>query len=153
MMSFTTAIKTCFKKYFTISGRATRAEYWWFKLFSLLLLVGYLLIIIIWDSVVKTNNDALAVVFFLLIIFLIIPNFCLLVRRFHDIGLSGGTVLIVLILGGLFLGDVILNFIAIRGSADDNEHGPNPFKSPIKVEDTTEVENQSVEIKTEDVEL
>ncbi len=31
------AVKTCFSKYFTFSGRARRAEYWWFLLFVLLL--------------------------------------------------------------------------------------------------------------------
>jgi uncharacterized membrane protein YhaH (DUF805 family) len=29
-MSFTDAIKTCFRKYVTFSGRASRPEYWWF---------------------------------------------------------------------------------------------------------------------------
>ena len=38
MMSFKEAIKVCFKKYFKISGRATRAEYWWFQLFGLLVI-------------------------------------------------------------------------------------------------------------------
>ena len=33
MMSISQSIVTCFKKYLTISGRATRAEYWWFLLF------------------------------------------------------------------------------------------------------------------------
>jgi uncharacterized membrane protein YhaH (DUF805 family) len=31
------AVKTCFSKYFTFSGRARRAEYWWFLLFVVLL--------------------------------------------------------------------------------------------------------------------
>ena len=32
-MSFSQSIVTCFKKYLTTSGRATRAEFWWFHLF------------------------------------------------------------------------------------------------------------------------
>jgi uncharacterized membrane protein YhaH (DUF805 family) len=28
-MSFGTAVKTCFSKYATFSGRARRPEYWW----------------------------------------------------------------------------------------------------------------------------
>jgi uncharacterized membrane protein YhaH (DUF805 family) len=35
-MTFTRAIRTCFAKYFTFSGRASRPEYWWFFLFILL---------------------------------------------------------------------------------------------------------------------
>ncbi|MEM8571680.1 MAG: DUF805 domain-containing protein [Pseudomonadota bacterium] len=33
MRSFKAAIVTCFSKYITFSGRARRAEYWWFVLF------------------------------------------------------------------------------------------------------------------------
>ncbi|MFK7870544.1 MAG: DUF805 domain-containing protein [Roseobacter sp.] len=35
-MTFSAAIRTCFAKYFTFSGRATRPEYWWFFLFIIL---------------------------------------------------------------------------------------------------------------------
>ena len=31
-MTFPTAIRTCLRKYFTFSGRASRSEYWWFAL-------------------------------------------------------------------------------------------------------------------------
>ena len=33
-MSFMEAIKACYAKYFTFSGRARRSEFWWFYLFS-----------------------------------------------------------------------------------------------------------------------
>ena len=32
-MTFQDAIRTCFQKYVTISGRARRSEYWWWVLF------------------------------------------------------------------------------------------------------------------------
>lgn len=35
-MSFTEAVNTCFRKYVTFSGRASRPEYWWFVLFLVL---------------------------------------------------------------------------------------------------------------------
>lgn len=35
-MTFTAAIRTCFAKYITFSGRASRSEYWWFFLFCIL---------------------------------------------------------------------------------------------------------------------
>jgi uncharacterized membrane protein YhaH (DUF805 family) len=35
-MGFGTAVKTCFSKYVTFSGRARRPEYWWFFLFIVL---------------------------------------------------------------------------------------------------------------------
>ena len=31
-MNFTESITTCFTKFFTIKGRASRSEYWWFHL-------------------------------------------------------------------------------------------------------------------------
>ncbi|GFE48835.1 hypothetical protein So717_05880 [Roseobacter cerasinus] len=36
-MSLTESVKTCFRKYFTFSGRASRSEYWWFTLFAIAL--------------------------------------------------------------------------------------------------------------------
>lgn len=38
-MIFADAVKTCFRKYITFSGRASRAEFWWFVLFLLLMSV------------------------------------------------------------------------------------------------------------------
>ncbi len=39
MISFIDSITTCLsEKYFTLSGRASRAEYWWFALASWLLM-------------------------------------------------------------------------------------------------------------------
>jgi uncharacterized membrane protein YhaH (DUF805 family) len=35
-MTFTDSIQTCFRKFVTFSGRAGRAEYWWFVLFVFL---------------------------------------------------------------------------------------------------------------------
>ncbi|MBN2906610.1 MAG: DUF805 domain-containing protein [Rhodobacteraceae bacterium] len=35
-MGFSDSVKTCFRKYFTFSGRASRPEYWWFFLFTIL---------------------------------------------------------------------------------------------------------------------
>ena len=36
-MSFTEAVKTCFAKYVTFSGRARRSEHWYFFLFITLI--------------------------------------------------------------------------------------------------------------------
>ena len=34
MVSFSTAILNCFKKYAKFKGRAMRSEYWWWQLFA-----------------------------------------------------------------------------------------------------------------------
>ena len=36
-MNFQTSVKTCFKKYTTFGGRASRSEFWYFYLFILIL--------------------------------------------------------------------------------------------------------------------
>ncbi|MGN1236492.1 MAG: DUF805 domain-containing protein [Bacteroidaceae bacterium] len=45
-MTFGDSISTCFKKYATFSGRASRSEYWWFYLATFLVsmipFIGYL---------------------------------------------------------------------------------------------------------------
>ena len=43
-MSFTEAVKTCFAKYVTFSGRARRSEHWYFFLFITLVQI----VLIIW---------------------------------------------------------------------------------------------------------
>jgi uncharacterized membrane protein YhaH (DUF805 family) len=35
-MGITTAIATCFRKYWVFKGRASRSEFWWFMLFGIL---------------------------------------------------------------------------------------------------------------------
>jgi len=48
-MGFGEAIKTCFSKYFTISGRARRSEYWYFYLFTILLGIAASVIVYSYD--------------------------------------------------------------------------------------------------------
>lgn len=36
-MKFSESINTCFSKYATFSGTATRSEYWWFYLFAVMM--------------------------------------------------------------------------------------------------------------------
>ena len=75
-MNFTTAVRTCFKKYTDFSGVATRPEYWWFALFNSLgsLLLGL------------TGISFLRLLWFLAVI---VPGLSVLFRRHHDAGRSG----------------------------------------------------------------
>ena len=84
-MTFGQSIKTCFSKYVTFSGRATRSEYWWFALLSFIV------------AFIPVVN--------LLSILLILPGLAVAVRRLHDVGKSGWNFLWVIIpfLGGLYL--------------------------------------------------
>lgn len=37
-MTFKASVKTCFRKFATFQGRASRSEYWWFFLFMLIVI-------------------------------------------------------------------------------------------------------------------
>lgn len=99
-------------KYVDGNGRARRKEYWSFALFHtliLFLLFTPVLVLVIIDA--ETGRDMAAfgmagIAFVGLIMAgLILPGVTVLIRRFHDVGLSGWLVLIgcVPYAGGLFL--------------------------------------------------
>lgn len=77
-MPFGTAVKTCLRKYITFSGRATRAEYWWFFLFQRLSEIAaiFFLTLGIWFPS-------------LILIALWSPGIAVTVRRLHDIEKTG----------------------------------------------------------------
>lgn len=99
-MTFTQAIRTCFRKYFAFSGRATRPEYWWFFLFCILgsFICGFLDAILFGAGTYETEvtdnsfnataeaNGPLATIFSL---GTLIPTLAAGWRRMHDTGRSG----------------------------------------------------------------
>jgi uncharacterized membrane protein YhaH (DUF805 family) len=89
-MTFGESIRTCFLKYATFEGRATRSEYWWFELF----LFGGLLLHFV--------SEDLSLVFTLATL---LPGVAVWVRRLHDIDKSGWFALLVFIplIGWIFL--------------------------------------------------
>ena len=84
-MDFMTAVKTCLNKYFTIEGRASRSEYWWFGLFAVIAyIIGGTL-----DMV------TLVPVFYMIaVLALLAPSICAGIRRMHDKDKSGWWLLI-----------------------------------------------------------
>lgn len=104
-MNFGQAISTCFSKYATFSGRATRSEFWWFMLFEVLVL-GVL-------SMVSMTLYGIAALAFLL------PVLAVGARRLHDIGRTGWWQLLSLtVIGSL----VLLYWFVQPGSEGDNPH-------------------------------
>ena len=90
MMGFGEAIKTCFKKYFSFRGCATRAEYWWFHLFFV---AGNGVLLILSMIATKSERfDAAFLVYVVTLLFsiaMILPSISVGVRRMHDTGNSG----------------------------------------------------------------
>lgn len=81
------AIKSCFKRYATFSGRASRSEYWYFALFNnMLIWIPIILAFVIDHDII---SPILCVAALLYILAIIIPGLAVAVRRLHDIGKSG----------------------------------------------------------------
>jgi Predicted membrane protein len=119
-MNFSTAVSTCFSKYATFSGRAPRAEYWWWVLFGLICNVVFGIA----DTMIfgLDNGALLAPV---VSVILALPGLAVTVRRLHDITRSGWWVFIVFI---PLIGAIMLILWLIReGDAGENEFGPNPY--------------------------
>ncbi len=74
-MNFGQAITTCFSKYVTFTGRASRPEFWWFFLFQIIVLIVTGMI-----SNILYGIAALA---------MLLPAIAVGVRRLHDIGKTG----------------------------------------------------------------
>ena len=116
--SFGGAIASCFKKYAVFSGRASRAEYWWFWLFNLLV-----------EGVFVTLAVAVhPLVFYILLyvfgLVVLLPNLAVTVRRLHDTGRSWVNIFFGLIplVGGI----ILLVFMLMKGNPGPNKYGPAP---------------------------
>jgi len=110
------------KKYATFSGRAQRAEYWYFYLFYLLIFIGLSMV----DGITGSFNAAAGIGLLggLYSLALVIPSLAVGVRRLHDTGRSGWWLLIGLI---PLIGVLVLLFFFVQDSAPtDNGYGPNP---------------------------
>ncbi len=79
-MNFTTSVRTCFRKYATFTGVASRSEYWWFFLFYFVIEVTLFL------TGQVTLRGLVSLVLFL-------PSLGVGVRRMHDTGRSGWWIL------------------------------------------------------------
>lgn len=110
-----------FKQYATFSGRAQRAEYWYFVLFYIL---GYL-VMSFFDGLIGTFSmeagiGALGGIFLLVHV---LPSIAVSVRRLHDIGRTGWWYLLVII---PLIGPLVLLVFSVMDSKEDNQYGPNP---------------------------
>jgi uncharacterized membrane protein YhaH (DUF805 family) len=131
------------KKYIVFGGRATRKEYWMFFLF-------HFIIVLILTSL--SFNEVFKVLNLIYDIFIFIPAMSVLVRRYHDINLSGVfpvifsiiiNIFLILHLGSLFdniyfligLPMVIVTFLFAvqRGTIGTNKYGPEPLTDDYKI--------------------
>ena len=109
---FADAVSTCFSKYADFSGRASRAEYWWFTLFSFLAFFV--------TALVAGAAQEAALLTVLVLLALILPSTAVTVRRLHDTNRSGWWLLLGIVpFGGL----VLLVFALTAGERSINDYG------------------------------
>ena len=155
-MNMKTSVITCFKKFVTIKGRASRSEYWWFALFNVLVAfilefcIGFIAGFLVWDDVfytmiAKNGSNILFLV-------MLLPSICVAVRRLHDIDRRGwwlllsplfiiiylfldllaniflfGTLSIISIVVPVAGGLIFLIFLCKKGTVGDNRFGKDPL--------------------------
>ncbi|MEM9395048.1 MAG: DUF805 domain-containing protein [Pseudomonadota bacterium] len=97
-MSFSGAVKSCFAKFVTFSGRASRSEYWWFFLFLVVLniaagAVDWAFFSTVTEIETDTGTATVAVsnqpVQTLAAALVFLPHLAVAWRRMHDGGRSG----------------------------------------------------------------
>jgi uncharacterized membrane protein YhaH (DUF805 family) len=122
-MDFMTAVKTCFSKYATFSGRASRSEFWWFVLFNLLVSIVLAIIDAAIFGVGEQGTGPLGAIYSLAVF---LPGLSVTVRRLHDTDRSGWWWWIILIPLVGFL--VLLWFLVTAGTPGTNRFGPDPLR-------------------------
>lgn len=132
-MTFGELIQTCFAKFVTWQGRASRSEYWYFVLFTILCYVGAAIIDNLLGTTFKFPNPETGLeqsigygyAYGLVGLGLFLPGLAVLVRRLHDTDRSGWYYWIVLIplIGGI----ILLVWFCSRGTQGSNSYGADPL--------------------------
>ncbi len=102
-MNFQTAISSGFQNYTNFKGRASRAEYWWWALFTVILSI---LLSSISDSLGNLGS-----------LVTLLPSIAVAIRRVHDVDRAGWFILV-----------PIYNLVLVlrRGDSGENRFGPPP---------------------------
>ena len=85
-MDFGTAIKTCFSKYGTFDGQASKGEFWYWFLFALIC-GGVATIIDIF--IIGIPVESYGPTYWIISLVLFLPTLSVGARRLHDVGKSG----------------------------------------------------------------
>jgi uncharacterized membrane protein YhaH (DUF805 family) len=99
---------TVLKKYADFKGRARRAEYWYFNLFSMLVSIALLVVGLAIKIPLLYNIYSFAV---------FLPSLAVSVRRMHDVNRSGWYILIPI---------YSLVLLCTEGSQGPNDYGADP---------------------------
>lgn len=124
--------KVVFKNYANFTGRARRAEYWYYVLGNALLIIPFYILGIVGMSSDNVGFSSLGfAVYGLVLLGTIIPSLAVTVRRLHDLNKSGWYYFIgfIPLIGGI----VLLVWFFTDGNRFTNNYG-NDSKNPNDVE-------------------
>ena len=82
-MTFQKSIETCFEKYATFDGKASRSELWWFLLFEAIIAISLMFVL---ERDHKWGTGPFGILWY---IGTMIPILSVQVRRLHDTNRSG----------------------------------------------------------------
>lgn len=145
------------QKYADFSGRAPRAEYWWYVLATI---IAYLVVMFV-ERLVGLSNmiGPYGLLSFVLMLALLVPGLAVGIRRLHDTNRSGWWMLLMLpyllsmllaigsmssgsmtgfgaagFLGlvGLVGAIVLLIFMVLPGTKGPNTYGPDPYGADVE---------------------
>jgi uncharacterized membrane protein YhaH (DUF805 family) len=108
-MTFGESINTCFSKYASFEGRASRSELWWWVLFVFLVSIGLSIV-----SQMISGLFSLAT---------LLPSLAVTARRLHDTNRSGWLQLIGII---PLVGWIVVIVWCIQEAKEPNEYGAAP---------------------------
>ena len=117
--TFANSIAICLNRYARFSGRAPRAEFWYFSLFVFLIGLGARLADAVW------LRDRFSLFAVLVDLAFLLPGLAVAVRRLHDLDRSGWWYLLIFVplLGWL----VLFVWYCTRGTRGDNRFGVDPL--------------------------
>ncbi len=120
------ALESVFFKYFTLRGRASRAEYWWFVLFYTLALIAAIFMDVLqFTSADQSSLNPFSYTSVWFSLLTVIPMFTVTIRRLHDSGRSGlwYFLFLVPVVGGI----IMIVLMVAPSEQDDNIYGPPPL--------------------------
>ena len=137
-MDFITSIKTCLFKYVDFTGRASRAEFWYFTLFTILLsVVAEILDAALAGQSVWSYSGFFGPMSSIVTVVTTLPCLAVAARRLHDVGKSGWWQLLYLTIIGTIL---LLIWYSSRTQKSENKFGVSTAENPeIEEKDTLPV--------------
>ena len=110
------------RRYSNFTGRSRRREFWMYTLFYILLSIGATFLDNLFGFI--SLGDTYGPISSLYAVIMLLPSIAVAIRRLHDIGKSGWTLLLGLIpvIGTIWL----LIYFLREGTYGPNKYGPSP---------------------------